>query len=239
MPARKQKEFTKDVLQTVCHLLATHGLSRGQVESTLTGALDQVFETSLAPGLGVRQISRLADVCARWFFDEDFVDDKGIPRPLKWNGRTGSLRKLVIRVVGQESAKQVIEELIARDLLRKVGKDVWEPKSQVVAPHGFDSAQELRRAQMVGRLLRTISHNRSLHYKGEVLLEVMAQVPRLPSKDLANFRKFTKAQGLSFIKAVDDWLESRNLLRGARAKTREAGVVAFAFVEPSRRPPKR
>ena len=94
---------------------------------------------------------------------------------------------------------------------------------------------------MVSRLMRTIAHNRTLRYRGQVLVEVMAQVPRLPSSELNAFRKFSKAQGLSFVKAVDDWLESRNLRRYSRVRrlSREVGVVAFAFVEPRAPKPNR
>ena len=88
---------------------------------------------------------------------------------------------------------------------------------------------------MMGRLIRTIAYNTGLKYRGPVLLEVMAQVPKLPTRDIPEFRRFTKAHGLIFAKTVDDWLESRNILRSKRRRisTREAGIVAFAFHEPS------
>jgi hypothetical protein len=89
---------------------------------------------------------------------------------------------------------------------------------------------------MIERLLRTVAHNSERNYRGkDLLLEVLAQVPRLPARDVAQFRKFSKAQGLLFAKAVDDWLESRNIRKlGARQlPTREAGIVAFAFNRPT------
>jgi hypothetical protein len=133
--------------------------------------------------------------------------------------------------VGEEQSRDVIKDLIARKLVRKAGGNNWVPKAKVVAPSGFDHAQTLRTATMMERLLRTIAHNSKLKYRGAVLLEVMAQVSRLPARDLPQFRKFTKAQGLIFAKTVDDWLESRNIPRSSRdrASTREAGIVAFAF----------
>jgi hypothetical protein len=89
---------------------------------------------------------------------------------------------------------------------------------------------------MVERLLRTVAYNSERNYRGDVLLEVLAQVPRLPACDVLAFKKFAKAQGLIFAMSVDDWLESRNVPhpRRKRVKTREAGVVAFAFEQPSR-----
>jgi hypothetical protein len=137
--------------------------------------------------------------------------------------------------VGRESAREIIDELLARRLLRKLTNGRWVPKSKVVAPSGLDHSQILRASTMIGRLLSTIAHNTALKYRGDVLFEVTSQVPRLPNRDLAAFKKFAKAQGLIFAKTVDDWLESRNLRKGSRKKirSREAGIIAFAFHEPS------
>jgi hypothetical protein len=175
-------------------------------------------------------------VCTRWHIEKDFIDSRGHPKALSWNGKSGSLLKLVTRIVGPKVSRDVANELIARKLVRKTSAGAWLPKSKVVAPAGLDAAQILRSGLMIDRLLRTVAYNSELRYKGEVLLEVMAQVPRLPRQEIANFRRFSKAQGVSFIRAVDDWLESRNLRRsiGPLRNTREAGVVAFAFVHPKR-----
>jgi hypothetical protein len=64
---------------------------------------------------------------------------------------------------------------------------------------------------------------------------VMARVPKLPARELAEFKRFAKSQGLIFAKTMDDWLESRNLQSSKKRTTgtREAGVVAFAFQRPS------
>ena len=89
---------------------------------------------------------------------------------------------------------------------------------------------------MLERLLRTIAHNSRLKYKGAVLLEVMAQVKGLPAKDIPQFKKLAKSQGLIFAKTVDDWLESRNvpISKRKRVNSHEAGIVAFAFHNPNR-----
>ena len=146
--------------------------------------------------------------------------------------------RLAKLVVGDRSARGVVEELIARRLMRRTTTGAWLPKSRVVAPIGRGSAQILRSASMINSLLRTVVYNSERRYRGDVLLEVMAQVPRLPARNVSAFKRFAKAQGLTFAKSVDDWLEARNL-RSPRKLTndvREAGVVAFAFVQPAVHP---
>jgi hypothetical protein len=231
-------DYFVGVLSAVCELMCGRGISKTSAEQCVKEALDQGYSDSTSASKGPRPFSTLADVCARWHWDKDFVDSVGSPKPLSWNGRTGDLLRLVNRVVGRRDARAIADELVLRHLLRKSDGGMWLPKSKVVAPYGSYQAEILRTASMVQRLLRTVLHNRALGYRGGVLLEVMAQVPRLPTRHTRSFKKFTKDQGISFIKTVDDWLESRNLHRAgpaSEAPTTEAGVVAFAYLQPRRR----
>jgi hypothetical protein len=224
-------------MTAVCELMRSYGIPKKIAEREFKVALERGYAVgSKSPSRETRPISRLADVCTRWHLEKRFVRDDGTPRPLTWNGKTGTLIQLARLAVGPEEARAVTEDLISRKLVRRVEKNSWVPKAKVVAPSGFDHAQTLRTATMMERLLRTIAYNTRLKYRGAVLLEVMAQVSRLPTNEIPQFRKFTKAQGLIFAKTVDDWLESRNVprVKRKRTSTREAGIVAFAFHQPTR-----
>jgi hypothetical protein len=218
-------------MRAVCELMRANGTPRRVAEKRLLEALVQGYSVQSTTGQESQRFTRLCDVCARWHLEKDFVDARGKPRPLVWNGKSGSLRRLVTRVVGPRDSLEVIHQLKARRLIKRTARGEWLPKSRVVAPVGMEDAQIARTAAMIGRLLRTIIHNSRLRYQGDVLMEVMAQVPRLPRSRAHGFRRFAKAQGVSFIKTIDDWLESRSLRRLDRRRehTLEAGVVAFAF----------
>jgi hypothetical protein len=223
-------------MTAICELMRSYGISKKIAEREFRDALSRGYAVGeLRPSREVRPITLLADVCGRWHIDKKFVDRNGEPKPLTWNGKSGTLFTLARSVVGREAAAEVIRELLSRRLLRKVSPETWVPKSKVVAPSGIDTAQILRTATMMERLLRTVAYNSELKYRGNVLLEVMAQVPRLPSREISRFKKFSKAQGLIFARTVDDWLESRSLHRSTkkRGRTKEAGIVAFAFEQPS------
>jgi hypothetical protein len=233
----KRARYLGGALTAVCELMRSYGIPKRIAEREFKIALERGYAVgSLSPSREIRPISRLADVCTRWHLEKRFTESDGSPRPLSWNGKTGTLFQLAKLVVGAKEAHAVTEGLISRKLVRQVEKNTWLPKAKVVAPSGFDHAQTLRTATMMERLLRTIAHNTRLKYRGAVLLEVMAQVSRLPASEIPQFKRFTKAQGLIFAKTVDDWLETRNIPRVKRKRTatREAGVVAFAFHEPSR-----
>jgi hypothetical protein len=177
----------------------------------------------------------MADLCRRWYSESSYVDKFGNPKPLTWNGKTGTLLMLARQVNGAKKARTVVENLISRRHIRRARSGGWLPKAQVIAPSGLDAAQVLRASTMFERLLRTVAYNSERNYRGEVLLELMAQVPRLPAREIRAFKKFAKAQGLIFVMSVDDWLESRNIPRtqNQRVPTRQAGVIAFAFEQPS------
>lgn len=224
-------------MTAVCELMRSYGIPKKIAEREFKIALERGYAVgSRSPSRETRPISRLADVCTRWHLEKRYTAGDGSPRPLTWDGKTGTLLQLTKLVVGPAEARAVTEGLITRKLVRQVANSTWLPKSKVVSPSGFDHAQTLRTATMMERLLRTIAHNTRLKYRGAVLLEVMAQVSRLPASELPQFKKFTKAQGLIFAKTVDDWLESRNIPRAKRNRTstREAGIVAFAFHQPTR-----
>jgi hypothetical protein len=212
------------------------GISENIVRREFIAAIDRSYRGGrLRPARQAPAISKCADVCTRWHLEKNYIDKAGSPRPLTWNGKRGTLLKLATLVVGRNSAQEVVEELLSRKLLRRLPSGAWLPKSKVIAPSGLDSSQILRASTMIGRLLRTIAHNTALKYRGDVLFEVTSQVPRLPARELPAFKRFSKSQGLIFAKSVDDWLESRNLRRptSKKRRTREAGVIAFAFHEPS------
>jgi hypothetical protein len=234
-----KKEHVKyfgGAMTALCELMSTYGISRETVEKQFHVSIERAYSKCVLPlSREARPITNMADLCRHWYFEKAYVDKAGKPRPLTWNGSTGSLLKLAERVSGKKNSKQTISELISRKLVRRTSNGSWIPRSQVVAPAGLDSAQVLRTTTMMERLLRTVAYNSERSYRGEVLLEVLAQVPRLPARELSAFKKFAKAQGLIFAMSVDDWLESRNIPRSQRKRmpTREAGVVAFAFEAPS------
>ena len=223
-------------MTAICELMCSHGISKKNAEDQFQIAVARGYSRSYQrPSREFRPITGMADLCTRWHIEKAYVDKFGKPKPLTWNGRAGGLLKLAQRVNGKANARAVVLDLIARKLIRKTIAGTWIPKAQIVSPSGLDSAQVLRTATMMDYLLRTIAYNSDRHYRGATLLEVMARVPKLPTRNLAEFKRFAKSQGLIFAKTMDDWLESRNLqsTKKKSAATREAGVVAFAFQRPS------
>lgn len=229
-----------EAIAVICQLMRTHGVSRNAAERQLRRALTMGYSSGLdKPKRQTPWISSISSLNGRWHVEKAHVDKDGNPRPLTWNGSRGTLLRLAQKVVGKQKAKGAIVDLIRRRLLVRTSDGKWLPKASVLKPAGLDRPQAERTAAMVHRLLRTVSHNSMRRYQGnDLLFEVITRVPRLAARDLPAFKKFTRTQGMVFARSVDEWLESRNLPKSVtRAKNaREAGVVVFAYEEPSGMP---
>lgn len=238
MPTRrKSTQLLGEAIQVVCETMRASGLPQDVVESELLSALERAFA---APNINAQRdlnpVSEMASLISRWHVEEKYVDRAGRPKLLSWDGKRGTLLGLAKEVIGKEGARRVVENVVKRKLVVSTRRGKWQPKSQVVKPRGLDQPQILRTAAMLKRLLRTVSHNSKRQYQGNGLLfEVMTRVPRLPSHYLPTFKRYVRAQGMNYVRSVDDWLESRSLPKTRRKpkNLREAGVIVFAFDEPA------
>lgn len=241
MTTRTQRaRFLRESIAVICKLMKNQGFSKVETERQVRNALKIGFDDAREQGRRTTPwISSISSLNGRWHLEKRFVDKDGNPRPLSWNGSRGSLLVLANKVVGKEKARGAITDLIRRRLLVRNRDGKWLPKASVLKPGGLDSSQSERTAAMVQRLLRTVAHNSKQSYKGENLLfEVVARVPRLPVRELAAFKRFTRTQGMIYARSVDEWLESRALPKSTSGTkhSREAGVVVFAYEEPSAQP---
>jgi hypothetical protein len=238
VPTRNQRaRLLGEAIAVICELMRNHGLSRATAERQLRQAIKKGY--TKGQDKAKRQtpwISSISSLNGRWHVDKSYVDKKGDPRPLTWNGSRGSLLQLAKKVVGKPKARGAVRDLIRRRLLVRTSAGKWLPRASVLKPAGLDRPQAERTAAMVQRLLRTVSYNSSRRYQGDDLLfEVIARVPRLAARDIPAFKRFSRIQGMVYARSVDEWLESRSLSKsGSKTNSaREAGVVVFAYEEPS------
>src|SRR5687768_11538805 len=112
--------------------MQSSGIAEAVARQEILAALEKSYKGKV--GRATRQapaISRCADVCTRWHLEKAFVAKNGTPRPLTWDGNKGSLQRLTSLVVGHESSKEIIKELMSRKLLRKLPGGGWLPKSKL------------------------------------------------------------------------------------------------------------
>jgi hypothetical protein len=174
---------------------------------------------------------QIARVLRTWHLETRYLTESGQPRPLMLSGSNG-LRSLIRSNFPQQRVNLVLETMRRNGLIRRRKTGYWIPTSRYARTPRPTVELLSHFAEGVSRFAETVGKNTATRRKGDLLLERAAQVSDLPRKDAKEFRKFVQAQGMAFLTAVDDWLESRSHAKPRRRDdVCNAGVFTFAFID--------
>ena len=233
--ARKTKVRTDNyVEQAIVQLLSLKfraGATLEDLRSLVEKCLKQVDRMSRSPiqsrGL---DIHRLGSVLRAWHKDTQYLTADGLPRPLKFDGRSG-LRNLVRRFYPAEKFDVVLQRMLETKLVRRNGKEEWVPSGRTATIPQVSHETLDHFAEGVVRYVETVTRNITAKREQDVLFERSCKVTKLPVAKYDAFREFVGQQALAFILAIDDWLENRvSTSSNSRGGTCTAGVYTFAYV---------
>jgi len=182
-----------------------------------------------------------AQVLDAWHRDRRYLSSRGTAKPVPLFGPAPSVEALVRRQKGPERASDVARHLKASQLVVPCGKNLYRPTTDVALISARDPRDPLVLQYASGALLtllETVRQNVSGSANPARLIDRAAEVPDLPRKEIKAFRMFTQLQGRTFIRTINDWLETR---RGRRSSWRRkngtvrAGIHTYAYVVPQRR----
>jgi hypothetical protein len=120
-------------------------------------------------------------------------------------------------------------------LLKRTGTGTYMPTKDSATIDAPDPMAVDHIAKTVMRLVETATRNIAKSRTKVSLIERYAHVPDLALSQSKEFAAFSKEQGQACLDAIEDWLEARQVRRGARAATSttgsvNAGVHIFAFL---------
>jgi hypothetical protein len=182
-----------------------------------------------------------AQVLDAWHRDRRYLSSRGTPIPVRLFGPAPSVESLVRRQKVPEHAADVARHLKAFRLVVLCGKNLYRPTTDVALISARDPRDPLVLQYASGALLtllETVRQNVSGAGNPAPLIDRVAEVPDLPRKEIKAFKMFTQLQGRTFIRTINDWLETR---RGRRSSWRRtsgtvrAGIHTYAYVVPQRR----
>jgi len=174
---------------------------------------------------------QIARLLRTWHLETRFLTDVGQPKPLKFAGANG-LKSLIGSHFPKQMISLVLETMRRNGLIRLRKTGHWIPTSRYAKTPKPTVELLAHFAEGVSRLAETVGRNTKAKRKGDLLLEKAAQVSDLPRKDAKEFRRFVQSQGMAFLTAIDDWLETRSHAKSDRcADVCSAGVFAFAFID--------
>ncbi len=172
-----------------------------------------------------------------WHRDRRYLTVKGTPKPVRLLGPTPSVEALVRLQKVRGHGAAVARRLKLVKLVVPCGRSLYKPASDAAVISARDPLILQHAARALSTLLETVGQNVSSTRRLGPLIERFAEVPDLPSKHVRAFKSFTQVQGRTFLRTVNDWLESRRAPRlsgRARKRTVRAGIHTYAYVAANR-----
>jgi hypothetical protein len=166
-----------------------------------------------------------------WHRDRRYMSVRGTPKPVPLRGPAPSVEALIRLQRVKERVSDVAQNLRAVHLIVPCRGGLYKPASDVAVISARDPLILQHATRALSTLLETVGQNVNGTQKLP-LIERFAEVPDLPRKHIRAFRTFTQAQGRTFLRTVNDWLESRRARSRKRRsyETVRAGIHTYAYV---------
>ncbi len=242
MTVRVTRQLKREYSRTLTEVFAfmmTGGMSvadlRDACADALRGASSRADANGRKEAAGLATVARVLD---EWHRNRRYLTAHGTPKPIPLLGRAPSVEALSRARGGTRSAATVAKRLRELGLVVPCGRGLYKPTSEfavISKDHPFIHQNTVR---AVSAFLETVRQNIRKTQNSDRLIERFAEVPDLPHRHLAAFRKFSQTQGALLLRTINDWLESRRKGRrtgSASGRIIHAGVHMFAFASPRRR----
>jgi hypothetical protein len=221
-------------LMAIFDLMLTGGFQAKDLLAICTRALKQAEARVRSGRPGESEgLVIAALVLDAWHRDRRYINARAVPRAVRLLGPAPSVEALIRLQRGRRGAAEVARRLRALRLIVPCGRSLYKPTSDVAVISAQDPLVLQHAARALSTLLETVGQNVNGSRNLAPLIERIAEVPDLPRKYITAFQKFTQIQGRTFLRTVNDWLESR---RARRSPTRDAngtvraGIHTYAYV---------
>ena len=168
-----------------------------------------------------------------WHHDQDFLDSKGRPLPLKLNGSVPSFKELHDRYGGDIPLQAMLKELINTDSVEMDMKS-QDQTLTVLRSYFVPRSMDIEMLLHFGRTLRdhasTLNVNVTNKGEREPRFEGYAAIEDVDKKYEKEFKEYIDRKGQIFLDEVDEWLTERRATSSNPAtKTVRLGVGAYAI----------
>ncbi len=170
-----------------------------------------------------------------WHRDSRYIDYDARPRALFLTKGRNNLRATIRRLDPAADATEILREMKAVKLIRKIANGRYLPTSESAIVNRMHPLAADHIAKLVIRLVSTVSRNIEPTGASLPLIERHAYAPDLNQTEREAFAEFTRSQGMTYLESVDNWLEQRRVRRaGPRVRRSAKGVAAsvhlFAYL---------
>lgn len=233
-----KREYSRTLTEVFAFMLAG-GVPVADLREACAGALRKASSgTRTNNGKEAAGLATVARVLDEWHRNRRYLTAEATPKAIPLLGSAPSVEALSRARRGPRNAAIVAKRLRELGLVVPFGRGLYKPASEfavVSKNHPFIHQNTVR---AVSAFLETVRQNIGKTRTSEHLIERFAEVPDLPRRHVAAFRKFSQMQGSLLLRTVNDWLESRRAGRTSTPLSRgtvRAGVHVFAFASAKRR----
>jgi hypothetical protein len=228
------KELQRKLLGTVVEFMARAGVAEAAIEDAFRQA--QTATSGLRSGQGspyqdgsyLQNGDVSADLLRAWHRDNKLISEvDATPRPLHLRKGKSSIRALILSLHKTADVESVMAFLKDAQLITRTSDGRYLPTDEAGTITQNDSFVVEHLVKSVVRLFSTMRRNTSSAGRREPLIERYAYVSDLSPTDRKSFAEFTRAQGMAYLQAVDDWMEQRRVGRARGAsRPQKRGIVA-------------
>jgi len=187
--------------QTTARISVITGLSRKEV-ARLRGAAELTDADQ-------RRWNRAAAVLGGWLRDEHFLDRKGDPLDLPFEGESPSFTELVRSHSGDMQPRAVADELLRVGAIETVRGRFRMTTHGYVPGDDPDSVAEIL-GMDTAELIETIDHNMQAG-TDEKLLQLKVLSDNVPVEHLAEFNAYSRRLSRPVLEELNRWLAERDL----------------------------
>ena len=149
--------------------------------------------------------NRAARVISGWMRDKDFLDTKGDPAVLAYEGEGHTFAELVKRYSGDMPVRAVADELLRVGAIERNVHDEF----QLTARGYVTNTSETDKLQILGTdtrdLIETIDHNLT-HPPADARFQRKVMYDAIPVEYIPQFRRLSARLGQSLLEQLNTWL---------------------------------
>ncbi|MBI5099061.1 MAG: hypothetical protein HZB30_07450 [Nitrospirae bacterium] len=210
--------------QTDSRIATITGLSRKEVRR-LRGI--SVFDDLGSP----ERYNRAVRVISGWRQDQDFLNSKGLPRELSFEGAQASFSSLVKSYSGDIPPRAILDEMLRAGVI-----DVKKGKIKLLSKGYIVKKEESQKIQILGddvsELISTINHNLDCE-ASETFFQRKVSYDNIPEDVLVKLRKLLSKKSEDFTESIDKVISryDRDVNPAVKEKgeRRKAGLGIFYF----------
>jgi hypothetical protein len=200
------------------------GLSRREVARVRDRLLDSGEDPAGRTG------NRISQILAGWHVDDEFTDERGLPKVLPPSGESGSLSSLLRRYAGDLPHSAVRKEMQQRGLIEMTEDGNLRALKRDYAYTVLDPEIVQQMSVSLHDHAATLEHNLNEGRKAPARFEGIADNARISSRSAKTFIQLVETRGMDFLEEMDGWLSDHEIEQETSSSGHEIRVGVGVYL---------